>query len=143
MPSVKIHCAISKRRTGFAFAELHKWIDEDAKPRGVNHRSERHYLNDIDKDKIERYWDKVKGKGWGEKAIVEWLFHIALDNLYTAYRYSLRKGSYGKNTYNCIEVVFNPNGYIDCEFKRIPGTPYQLGPVKLGVLGEDKRNGYK
>ena len=123
MPSVKKHCAISEKRTGYAFGRLHEWIDADTKAHGVNHRNKRHYLNDVDKDKIKKYWDKVMGEGWGEKAIVEWLFHIAVDNLYTAYKFSLRKDSYGANTYNYIEVAFNRNGYIDCRFDRIPGTP--------------------
>ena len=124
MPSVRTHCAISKQRTGFEFEELHRWIDEDARDLGVDHRKKRHYFNRKDQRKIKDYWDAKKGKGWGEKAIVEWLFHIALDNLETAYKLSLKEGSYGANTYNCIEFVLNPNGYIECEFKRIPGTLY-------------------
>jgi len=119
MSSVRIHCAISKKRTGFAFRELHEWIDEDAKNVGVSHRKKRHYFNLKDQKTIKDYWDKMKGKGWGEKAIVEWLFHIAIDNLETAYKLSLKEGSYGQNTYNYIKVVLNPNGYIDCEFKRL------------------------
>ena len=125
MPSVRIHCAISEKRTGFAFRELHKWIDEDAKNMGVSHREKRHYFNEKDKKAIKDYWDKLKGKGWGEKAIVEWLFHIAIDNLETAYKFSSKEGSYGRKTYNCIKLVFNPNGYIDCDFERLPSD--QLG----------------
>ena len=67
MPSLKTHCAISKKRTGYAFAELHKWIDEDTKAHGANHRNKRHYLNDVDKDKIKKHWDNVMGEGWGKK----------------------------------------------------------------------------
>jgi len=119
MPSVKKHCAISKKRTRFAFGELHEWIDKDAKTTGVDHRKERHYFNLEDQKTIKDYWDERKGKGWGEKAIVEWLFHIALDNLDTAYQLSLKEGSYGQKTFNCIEVVFKRNGYIDCKFKRL------------------------
>lgn len=118
MPSVKTHCAISKQRTTFAFGELHEWIDKDAKTTGVDHRKERHHFNLADKKAIKDYWDKTKGKGWGEKAIVEWLFHIALDNIDTAYKLSLKRRSYGHNTYNCIEVHLHPNGYIDCSFTR-------------------------
>jgi hypothetical protein len=120
MPSVKTHCAISEKRTGYAFGRLHEWIDEDAEELGVDHRKRRHYFNRRDQREIRDYWDAKKGKGWGEKAVVEWLFHIALDNLETAYKLSLNKGSYGANTYNYIGVVLNPNGYINCEFKRIP-----------------------
>ena len=119
MPSVRKHCAISRKRTGYGFGKLHEWIDKDAMSTGVDHRKERHYFNLEDQKAIKDYWDEKKGKGWGEKAIVEWLFHIALDNLETAYKLSLREHSYGRNTYNCIEIVFNPNGYIDCNFRRL------------------------
>ena len=119
MPSVKKHCAISKKRTRYGFGELHEWIDKGAKNMGVDHRKERHYFNQKDEKTIKEFWDERKGKGWGEKAIVEWLFHIALDNLETAYKLSLKECSYGRSTYNCIEVVFRPSGYIDCNFKRL------------------------
>ncbi|MFW6105334.1 MAG: hypothetical protein ACOC7P_01990 [Chloroflexota bacterium] len=123
MPSLKTHCAISKKRTGFAFAELHKWIDEGTETMGVDHRKKRHYFNRKDQREIKDYWDARKGKSWGEKAIIEWLFHIALDNLETAYKLSLNGSSYGANTYNYIEVLLNPNGYIDCKFDWLPGIP--------------------
>jgi len=119
VPSMRKHCAISRKRTGYGFGKLHERIDKDAKNTGVDHRKERHYFNLEDQKAIKDYWDERKGKGWGEKAIVEWLFHIALDNLETAYKLSLKEGSYGRNPYNCIEVVFKPNGYIDCNFKRL------------------------
>ena len=122
MPSVRIHCAIIEMRTGFGFEELHRWIDEGTKTMGVDHRKKRHYFNRKDQREIKDYWYAKKGKGWGEKAIVEWLFHIALDNLETAYKFSLNESSYGANTYNYLRVILNPNGYIDCKFKRIPGT---------------------
>ena len=121
MPSVKVHCAISEKRTGCAFGKLHEWIDEDADELGVDHRKKRHYFNRKDQRQIKDYWDAKKGEGWGEKAVVEWLFHIALDNLETAYKLSLNGNSYGSNTYNYIELLLNPNGYIDCRFDRIPG----------------------
>ena len=124
MPGVKKHCAISEKRTGYAFGKLHEWIDEDAEELGVDHRKKRHYFNRKDQKQIEDYWDAKKGEGWGEKAVVEWLFHIALDNLETAYKFSLRDSSYGRNTYNCVEVAFNRNGYIDCKFDRTPATPF-------------------
>jgi hypothetical protein len=115
VPSLRVHCAISKQRTGFEFEELHRWIDEGAKSMGVDHREKRHYFNRKDQREIK---DR-----WGEKAVVEWLFHIALDNLGTAYKFSLSKSSYGANTYNYLRVILNPNGYIDCKFDRIPRTP--------------------
>jgi hypothetical protein len=123
MPSVKKHCAISEKRTGYAFGRLHEWIDGHAEELGIDHRKRRHYFNRKDQKEIKDYWDMKKGEGWGEKAVVEWLFHIALDNLETAYKFSLNKNSYGANTYNHIDVVLNPNGYIDCSFDRVPATP--------------------
>ena len=35
MPRGNTHCAISKKRTGFDFKELHKWIDENQKEDGL------------------------------------------------------------------------------------------------------------
>jgi len=99
---------------------LHEWIDEDAEHLGVDHRKKRHYFNRKDQREIRDYWDKKRGRGWGEKAIVEWLFHIALDNLETAYKLSRSEDSYGANAFDGIEIVFNQNGYIDCRFDRVP-----------------------
>jgi hypothetical protein len=127
MPRLEVHCAISKTRTRFGFEELHTWIDKDAQDLGVDHRKRRHYFNIKDEKEIRDYWDEKKGKGWGEKAVVEWLFHIALDNLETAYKFSVRDGSYGRRTYNRMEFAFNRNGYIGCTFDRIPDTPYRSG----------------
>ena len=124
MPSVRKHCAISKKRTGFSFGELHEWIDEGAKQKGVDHRKERHHYSRKDYREIKDHWDKTKGKGWGQKAVIEWLFHIALDNLQTAYKMSLREDSYGLNTFNYIGITLNPNGYIDCDFRRLPSQEH-------------------
>jgi hypothetical protein len=124
VPRLRTHCAISRQRTGFGFEDLHRWIDEGAQTMGVDHREKRHYFNRKDLREIKDYWDAKKGKGWGEKAIVEWLFHIALDNLETAYKFSSNGSSYGANTYNYLRVILNRNGYIDCKFDRIPVTAY-------------------
>jgi hypothetical protein len=123
MPRLEVHCAISKKRTGFGFEDLHRWIDNGAKTMGIDHRRKRHHFNLEDQKTIKDHWDKTKGEGRGERAVVEWLFHIALDNLQTAHKFSLNKNSYGANTCNHIDVVLNPNGYIDCRFDRVPGTP--------------------
>jgi hypothetical protein len=131
MPSVRIHCAISQKRTGFGFEDLHRWIDNGAKTMGIDHRRKRHHFNLEDQKHIRDFWDATKGPGWGEKAVVEWLFHIALDNLETAYKCSLRDSSYGPNTYNRMEITLNRNGYIDCEFDRVPATPCQSGPPQI------------
>lgn len=116
MPSGKVHCAISKKRTGFDFADLHHWIDEDNDDLGVDHRKKRHSFNRADAKQIKDYWDKTKGNGWGEKAVVEWLFHIALDNLDTAFKMS--KKVYKSNTYNYLEFGFEGK-YIHTNFDRL------------------------
>ena len=131
MPNHKTHCAISKKRTGFDFSELHKWIDENQKEDGINHRRKRHYYNETDKKSIKEHWNKEKdnrGKPLGEKALVEWLFHIAIDNLETAYKFSSKKFSYGVKTYNYIEICFHKSrdGDIGLNFKHLPESklPY-------------------
>ena len=107
MPSVEVHCEISKIRTkGNDWRELHEWVDAPQKEKGIDHRKKRHAYNKRDEQYIKKYWDDKKGKGWGDKAIVEWLFHIAVDNLYTSYKKSYKV--YGENTYNIF--VFGING---------------------------------
>ncbi len=54
---------------------------------------------------LKRYWDG-KRRGLGEKAVVEWLFHIAIDNLATAFKMSSKSFSYGSKTYNLMEFGF-------------------------------------
>lgn len=108
MPSCKVHCRISKERTGFDFKNLHQWIDEPAKDLGLNHRTERHSYNLKDSKKIRDFWDKEKGEGWGDKAEVEWLFHIAIDNLDTAFKQA--KKTYRKgNAYNFFKFGLIPD----------------------------------
>jgi len=110
MPSLKTHCAISLKRTGNDFAELHGWIDEPTRRLGYEHRMERHHLNEADKNTI---------KGcWGEKAVIEWLFHIALDNLVTAFKMSKQRFSYGPKAYNLMRFGLSKSGFIHCDFRR-------------------------
>lgn len=108
MPSLKVHCAISNERTKGAndYRELHQWMDEPAKKFGRNHRLERHTLNDQDKAFVERTW--------GKRAVVEWLFHIAIDNIDTAFKIS--RGVYGESTYNVMKFGLFNNGYIGVDF---------------------------
>jgi hypothetical protein len=80
-----------------------------------DHRIERHYYSEDIKNTIKRYWD-AKREGLGEKAVIEWLFHIAIDNLATAFRMSSKSFSYGPKTYNLMEFGFGRSGYIHCEF---------------------------
>ena len=120
MPSVKIHCAISKKRTGHSFEELHKWIDTPRalKKLGSDHRIKRHHFNENDKSTIKEHWT-AKREGLGEKAVIEWLFHIALDNLVTAFRMSNKSFSYGHKTYNLMQFGLSKSGYIHCDFERV------------------------
>lgn len=67
---------------------------------------------------IKSYWEKKKGKGWGQKAVIEWLFHIAIDNMDTAFKFSKKDFSYGKNAYNHMEFGLSRSGYIHCDFNR-------------------------
>lgn len=95
MSDVKTHCKISLERTKGKndFKELHEWMDEPRKMFGNNHRIERHTLNDV-------YLNYVTEQ-WGEKGVVEWLFHIAIDNLETATK---RAHSCYKNEYSEYDV---------------------------------------
>lgn len=118
MPNIQAHCAISKQRTGCSFKELHEWIDNppQAKLLGADHRIERHAYNKSDMEYIKRYWDQRKGHGWGDKAVIEWLFHIAIDNISTAFKIS--KNHYGENTYNIISIMIENSGFININFDR-------------------------
>ena len=77
MPSGKIHRAISKKRTGNSYAELHSWIDDNEEDIGVNHRNKKHYYTEDLREEVSRRFG-------GAGAVSEWLFHIALDNLDTS-----------------------------------------------------------
>lgn len=132
MPSGKVHRAISYKRTGFDFAELHQWIDYDGDKKGVDHRINRHSYNKKEAEQIRIYWDNKKGKGWGDKAIVEWLFHIALDNLDTAFKMSKRV--YGQNTFNYLEFGFDYK-YIHTNFDRL--SKYDLKEISEEYDSDD------
>lgn len=119
MPNLRIHCAISKQRTGYAFEELHRWIDSSSKKLGSDHRTERHAYTGKDTETIREYWDRKKGSGWGYKAIVEWLFHIAIDNIESAFKSSKRRYVYGKRAYNLLEIGIQDSGYIHAAFDRL------------------------
>lgn len=119
MPSLKVHCAVSRERTGFNFKKLHEWIDEPYKKLGFNHRTERHAYNTQEEKQIRDYWDKEKDPGWGEKAVVEWLFHIAIDNLETAFKRA-QKCYRGNNVYNFFKFGMIPESkFIYFDFDRL------------------------
>jgi hypothetical protein len=75
MLSITEHCAISKKRTGKDYKELHEWIYQPKDYLGVNHRIERH----ADSESYRTFITKE----FGDRAVIEWLFHIAIDNLQT------------------------------------------------------------
>jgi len=76
MPNLKTHMGESKRRTGYTFISLHKWMDEGIHYLKKNHRRERHDLD---------YLKYVKKK-WGKLGQIEFLEHIILD-----YKNTLKK----------------------------------------------------
>ena len=119
MPKLKAHCAISRQRTGYDFEGLHQWIDHPPEEKflGADHRILRHAYTQDEKDYINKYWEEKKGSGWGEKAVIEWLFHIALDNLSTAFKFS--KSFYKSKTFNATQVGITESGFIHVNFARM------------------------
>jgi hypothetical protein len=106
MPSLKEHCDISKKRTGKEFRELHEWIDAPKEYLGINHRIERHADNEM--------YRTVIIEKFGDKAVIEWLFHIAIDNLQTAYKAS--HAVYKDRTFNYYRFALSPGDemFFDC-----------------------------
>ena len=103
MSDLKTHCKISLERTKGKndYKELHQWMDEPKSMFGNNHRLERHSLNDV--------YLKYVLDNWGEKGVVEWLFHIAIDNLETATK---RAHSCYKSEYSSYNIELK-GGKID------------------------------
>jgi hypothetical protein len=97
---------------GEPFSELHEWMDESYKELEENHRLIRHAYNTFD--------EKYILKRWGPKAVVEWLIHIAIDNLETAFFKS--KDCYPDGCHIAFTVngedVFTPGGYVSKYFER-------------------------
>jgi len=111
MPSLRVHKAISRERTGDTYEELHKWIDKPQKANGINHRTERHSFNLKERNFIK--------KKWGEKAVVEWLFHIAIDNLETAFKEANKTYRNGR-AYNFFKFGLIPTSkFILTDFDRM------------------------
>ena len=110
MPTVEEHCKISLERTkgDNEYRELHEWIDEPKRQLGINHRLKRHTDNAVDREYIRNRW--------GEKAVVEWLFHIAIDNLVTAYRAS--NNVYG-TAYNYYRFALPDHGELVLDFDKL------------------------
>ncbi len=102
MPHNKVHCAISKKRTGKTYKVLHQWIDDNKDDRSVNHRSKNHYYS-------EELRNFIYSKFGGNEAVSEWLFHIALDNLDTSV---INDWNYLKIKNNFHKFGFEPDGFI-------------------------------
>lgn len=50
--------------------------------------------------------------------MVEWLFHIAIDNVHTAYK--LSKIYYGDKAFNLIQIGINPDtNFINVDHERV------------------------
>jgi hypothetical protein len=109
MPNFETHCAISKKRTkGDECRELHKWMDEATESLKHNHRLERHFYTQEYKEFIE--------KKWGSRAVVEWLFHIAIDNLETANKFAY--DLYGKS-HDGVNFTFDDKEISSCSFLKL------------------------
>jgi len=112
MPNLEVHKAISKRRTRKDYEELHIWIDEPRKVLSFNHRSKRHFYNTDDENFIRNKW--------GDKAVVEWLFHIAVDNLDTANKFAIKTYHRG---YAEINISFKDKELTRIDFtKQYPNS---------------------
>lgn len=105
MPHNKVHCAISKKRTGNTYKDLHQWIDDNKDDKSVNHRSKNHYYS-------EELRNFIYSKFGGNEAVSEWLFHIALDNLDTSV---INDWNYLKIKNNFHKFGFEPDGFIHYE----------------------------
>lgn len=129
MPNQKIHCEISRIRTkGDSYQELHEWMDEASKYIGHDHRLERHFYTEEYKDYITRRW--------GAKAVVEWLFHIAIDNLETANKFAVDEY---KASFEEINIQFDGKDLSQCNFiKRTSGGEKKNFVIK--VNGNENSN---
>ena len=120
MPDFETHCKISKLRTGEEFRELHTWMDEPKNYLGPDHRIERHSFHN-------GYKNFVEGK-WGKKAVVEWLFHIALDNLDTANKFAVNTYSRG---FDDIRIKFDGKELSSCEFTKTYPNSFRVSKIEL------------
>lgn len=131
MPDLETHCKISKIRTGEEFRELHVWMDEATKSLKHNHRLERHFFT-------QEYKDFIKEK-WGGKAVVEWLFHIAIDNLETAHKFAVEE--YNK-AFEKITVEFSGKDVSSLKFiKKFPNSEKSI-EIDLSTKTLKQKTGY-
>lgn len=109
MPSLRAHCAMSRKRTGHGFEELHRWIDEYQEDLGSEHRSHRHFWSKEVKKVIKEKWEK-KERGLGDVAVEEWLFHIIIDNISTLFK--IHQKNHPRTEKNFLIFGLRGNGYI-------------------------------
>ncbi len=60
--------------------------------------------------------ENLSKKQWGEKAVVEWLFHIAIDNIVTAYRAS---NEVYETAYNYYKFGLPDHGELVIDFDKL------------------------
>ncbi|MCK4647687.1 hypothetical protein KAT24_02045 [Candidatus Pacearchaeota archaeon] len=129
MPNQEVHCEISRIRTkGNSYQELHAWMDEASKYIGSNHRLERHFYT-------EEYKDYITER-WGAKAVVEWLFHIAIDNLETANKFAINEY---KASFEEIIVKFDGKKISQCNFVKTTSNGNKK-VLKVSVNEKEKIN---
>ena len=106
MSDLKTHVKVSKERTGKGYMALHQWIDEPRKWLRQGHRIERHTHSMEHEQSIRRRF--------GKEGVVEWLIHIALDNLETANK--ILKSTTGK-PHKKLEIYFKNGKIKSCSFE--------------------------
>ena len=111
------------------------WMDEPQSEFGQDHRIARHSYNENDKNYIKTYWDNIESR-LGEKAVIEWLFHIAPDNLDTAFKMSKQSFSYGSKAFNLMQFGLSESGYIHCRFYKVDET--ELDSIFAGEIDEEE-----
>jgi len=75
-----------------------------------------------EENQIREYWDRKK-PGLGQKAVVEWLFHIAVDNLDTAFKRS--RMVYGENRYNYYWFGLTKSAFLHIDFKALNDDDFE------------------
>ena len=131
MPKNEVHCALSMKRTGKSYKQLHKWIDDNKENRGVDHRNKKHsYSKDLR--------DFIFKKYGGSEAVGEWLFHIALDYLDTC---TINEWNHKKEDINFYRFGFKCNGFIFYDEDNLGDEELKekfKGTMIIGFLGKLK-----
>lgn len=105
MARLREHMAMSVQRTGKTYRELHVWVDEPRRWLRADHRTERHAYSAAMKSYVERRW--------GKTAVVEWLLHIAMDNIDTALKF-MRRGTAAPH--DRLTITIDARGRVECRF---------------------------